>query len=457
MDDRPVRSAPVVDRPTDGASVTSGPGVPPGAGPIDRIRSIGRRSLHVLVALLLLTLTLRTAVTGLSPLLPRVSAGIPLTPAQAGVVGALPPFSFAAAGLTGPTLLRRLAAERLVIVAMILEIIGLVTRPWSGGPGPFVAFSVVALLGMGTGNVVLPVLVKAWFPRRIPALTSMYVMGLTAGTSLPALTAVPVADAVARATGSARLGWQIGLAWWAIVCVVVAIAWVGPAMHPRAVPAARPATWQGRCPGGVRKPLWRSRTAWGIMMIFGANSLTSYALFAWLPSRLTEAGVGDATAGLLLAVFGGMGVPAALTVPHLAARGHHTLVLVAQFAAAFVVGELGLLHAPQRLTLLWVVLAGWGTGGFPLALALIGLRTRTPSGAGALSGFVQGLGYLMAGFGPITVGVLRQTSGAWTLPFAVLIGVLTIMLIGGLLASRQITVEEELDGRRREPAASLVE
>ncbi|MGZ4625526.1 MAG: MFS transporter [Kineosporiaceae bacterium] len=437
--------------------MTSEPGDPPSTGPIDRIRIISRRSLHVLVALLLLTLTLRTAVTGLSPLLPRVSAGIPLTPAEAGLVGALPPFSFAAAGLTGPALLRRVAAERLVIVAMILETIGLVVRPWSGGPWPFLAFSVVALLGMGTGNVVLPVLVKAWFPRRIPAVTSMYVMGLTAGTSVPALLAVPVADAVARATGSARLGWQIGLAWWAIVCVVVAIAWVGPAMHPKAVPAARPATQEGRGAAGVRKPLWHSRTAWGIMMIFGANSLSSYALFAWLPSRLTESGVTDATAGVLLAVFGGMGVPAALTVPHLAARGHHTFVLVAQFVVAFVVGELGLLLAPLHLTLLWVVLAGWGTGGFPLALALIGLRTRTPAGAGAVSGFVQGLGYLMAGFGPITVGILRQTTGAWTLPFAVLIGVLTIMLTGGLLASRQITVEEELEGRRRGPAASLVE
>src|SRR3954467_12603884 len=167
---------------------------------------IGRRRVyHVLAALLLLALTLRTAVTGLSPLLPRVSAGIPLSPAEAGVIGALPPFSFALAGLLGPVLLRRVAAERLVVLAMVLEAIGLVLRPWSGGPWGFITFSIVALVGMGTGNVVLPVLAKAWFPRRIPAVTSMYVMGLTAGTSFPALFAVPVADAVARASGSQRL------------------------------------------------------------------------------------------------------------------------------------------------------------------------------------------------------------------------------------------------------------
>jgi MFS transporter, CP family, cyanate transporter len=425
----------VVDRPTSQRSA------------IAAARHISRQSLHVLVALLLLTLTLRTAVTGLSPLLPRVSAGIPLSPAEAGLVGALPPFSFAAAGLLGPVLLRRVAAERLVLLAMVLEIVGLVVRPWSGGPWPFVVFSVVALLGMGTGNVVLPVLVKAWFPHRIAAVTSLYVMGLTAGTSFPALLAVPIADAAAHATGSVRLGWQIGLAWSAVACVVVALAWLWPAAHPRAVPVARADGDEQRGAGvdAVRLPLWRSRTAWGLMMIFGANSLSSYALFAWLPTRLTEAGVSDTSAGALLAVFGGMGVPAALTVPHLAARGHHTFLLVAQFVAAFVVGELGLLLAPQHLSLLWVVLAGWGSGGFPLALALIGLRSRTPAGAGALSGFTQGLGYLFAGLGPIAVGVLRETTGSWTAPFAVLIGVLVVMLAGGALASRETTVEAELE------------
>lgn len=438
MDDHPTGSVPVVDRPT------------PQSSTIAAARRISRQSLHVLVALLLLTLTLRTAVTGLSPLLPRVSQGIPLSPAQAGLVGALPPFSFAAAGLLGPLLLRRVAAERLVIVAMVLEILGLVARPWSGGPWPFVVASVVALLGMGTGNVVLPVLVKAWFPHRIAAVTSLYVMGLTAGTSFPALLAVPAANAAAHATGSPTLGWQIGLAWWAAVCVLVIVAWWGPATHPCAVPTRRQDDGTRGETGssthrGDRMPLWRSRTAWGLMMIFGANSLSSYALFAWLPSRLTDAGISDSTAGILLAVFGGMGVPAALTVPHLAARGHHTFLLVAQFVAAFVIGELGLLLAPLHFTLLWVVVAGWGTGGFPLALALIGLRSRTPAGAGALSGFTQGFGYLFAGLGPITVGVLRETTGAWTLPFAVLIGVLAIMLAGGALASRTITVEEELE------------
>jgi CP family cyanate transporter-like MFS transporter len=406
------------------------------------LSSLGRRTYHLLAALLLLALTLRTAVTGLSPLLPRVAAGVPLNPAEAGLVGSLPPFSFAAAGLIGPPLLRRVAAERLVVLAMVFEGLGLVIRPWSGGPGPFIAFSVVALLGMGLGNVVLPVLVKAWFPHRIPAVTSMYVMGITFGTSFPALLAVPVADAAARVSGSQRVGWQVGLASWAVLCVLVVLAWWWPARHPRAVPARRGAVPSA---AAARAPMWRSRTAWGIALIFGANSLSSYALFAWLPTRLTDAGVSEATAGVMLAIFGGMGVPAALLAPTLAARGHHTFLLVLQFAVAFALGELALLLMPAHLTLLWVVLAGWGSGAFPLTLALIGLRSRTPAGAGALSGFAQGIGYFVAGFGPIAVGVLHGATGGWTAPFAVLIGILVVMLVGGALVARASSVEDELE------------
>jgi CP family cyanate transporter-like MFS transporter len=404
--------------------------------------AIGRRAYHLLAALLLLALTLRTAVTGLSPLLPRVAAGVPLSAAEAGLVGALPPFSFAAAGLIGPALLRLVAAERLVVLAMVFEGLGLAIRPWSGGPGPFIAFSVVALLGMGLGNVVLPVLVKAWFPHRIPAVTSMYVMGITFGTSFPALLAVPVADAAARISGSQRIGWQAGLASWALLCVLVVFAWWWPARHPRGVPARRSAVSSAAAP---RAPMWRSRTAWGIALIFAANSLSSYALFAWLPTRLTDAGVSEATAGVMLAVFGGMGVPAALLAPTLAARGRHTFLLVLQFAVAFALGELALLLTPAHLTLLWVILAGWGSGAFPLALALIGLRSRTPAGAGALSGFAQGIGYFVAGFGPIAVGVLHGATGGWTAPFAVLIGILAVMLVGGVLAAGTNSVEDELE------------
>jgi CP family cyanate transporter-like MFS transporter len=167
-------------------------------------------------------------------------------------------------------------------------------------------------------------------------------------------------------------------------------------------------------------------------------------MFAWLPTRLTDAGVDETSAGVVLAVFTAMGVPASLAVPRLVARTTHHGALAAQFAACFAVGEIGFLFGPTQLTLLWAVVGGWGSGAFPLALTLIGLRSRTHATAGALSGFVQSLGYLFAGLGPVVTGVLREITGGWTASFAVLVAVLGLMVLGGRLAGGPGTVDDDL-------------
>lgn len=392
----------------------------------------------VLLAIPLLALTLRTAVTALSPLLPRVAQDVPLSPTQVGLVGALPPICFAIAGVLGPVLLRRWAAEQVVLFALVLAAAGQLWRPWAGGAQAFMATSVIALLGMGIGNVVLPVLVKAWFPGRIARVTGLYVVVMTVGGAVPALTAVPVAEAVGSAGGAGTLGWQVAVASWGAVSLLVVLPWLMPAASPRALPPG--ADGEPR----VRLPLWRSRRAWGLTCLFGATSLTTYAMWAWLPTRLTEAGLGEASAGGVLAIFTVMGVPAAIAVPRLVARTTHHTALTAQFAASFAVGEVGFLLSPTQGTVLWAVLAGWGSGAFPLALTLIGLRSRTHVTAGALSGFVQSIGYTFAGLGPVVTGVLREITGGWTASFAVLVAVVGLMVLGGRLAGGPGTVDDDL-------------
>ena len=156
------------------------------------------------------------------------------------------------------------------------------------------------------------------------------------------------------------------------------------------------------------------------MLIFGANSLATYALFAWLPTRLTEAGVSHID-----------GRPHARGVrrhggarrPRRAApRGAlpEPLLLTVQFVACFAIGLIGLLVRPTPAHAAVGDRRRLGERGFPLALTLVGLRSRSPAGAGRLSGFAQGWGYLLAGVGPIAAGVLRQATGGWTAPFVLI-------------------------------------
>ena len=81
-----------------------------------------------------------------------------------------------------------------------------------------------------------------------------------------------------------------------------------------------------------------------------------------------------------------------------------------------------------------MVLSGIGSGMFPLALTMIGLRSRTPQTTAALSAFVQAIGYIVAGTGPLLFGVLFGATGSWVLPLALLWVSLGLAWIAGLLA-----------------------
>jgi len=69
-----------------------------------------------------------------------------------------------------------------------------------------------------------------------------------------------------------------------------------------------------------------------------------------------------------------------------------------------------------------------------LALTLINLRTRTPEGSAALSGFMQGVGYTLSCAGPLAFGLLHERTHGWTLPMAFLAACVGVLLVGGYLA-----------------------
>ena len=110
--------------------------------------------------------------------------------------------------------------------------------------------------------------------------------------------------------------------------------------------------------------------------------------------------------------------------------------------SSFVIAFAGLLLAPMKAPLLWACLLGVGPSTFPLALTLINLRTRTPTGSAALSGFMQGVGYSFSCLGPFLVGWLHTVSTGWTLPFSFLFGCATLMLCASWVACKPRKLED---------------
>src|SRR5690606_6776477 len=118
--------------------------------------------LLALSCILLSAFNLRTAVTSLTPLLDSLGLAFGFGATMTGVFGMVPTAAFAAFGVLTPRLAHRLGLERTALLSMTLAAAGLLARSCAGGTGGLLAGSMVALAGMGIGNVVLPPLVKRY-------------------------------------------------------------------------------------------------------------------------------------------------------------------------------------------------------------------------------------------------------------------------------------------------------
>ena len=217
----------------------------------------------------------------------------------------------------------------------------------------------------------------------------------------------------------------------------------------RRVAARAPAAPAVPAPTGPteRTPLHRNGLARALTLFFGCQSLNAYVVLGWLPSILTDAGWDPRAASLPLALFSAMSIPMSIVLPAVAGRRPDQRGLVALTTACYALGYLGLLAAqvmPGALGVLgWLSagLLGAGNGAFPLAVTLIGLRSRRAEMTTTLSALVQSGGYLLAVVGPLLVGLLHQVCGGWRVPLLLVLVTLAPQLLSGWRSARPGTVE----------------
>lgn len=319
---------------------------------------------------------------------------------------------------------------------MVAIAAGLLIRPFAGGTPGFLAASALALMGIAVSNVLMPVIVKRYFPDRVGSMTGLYSMALALGTALAAAATVPMTEALG---GS----WRTGLAVWALVAVLAVLPWVAlirdrsPAAERERADAAA-GSRQAPAPKITRSP-----TAWALACFFGLQATGAYITMGWMPQIFRDAGVSASTAGVLLAVTMVMGVPLAFVIPRLATRMKNQGPIVIALGLCGLTGYAGLFFAPAAGAWAWALLLGISNCAFPLALTMIGMRSRTGAGVVRLSAFAQSTGYLISIPGPLLVGVLYQHSGGWGLPIALMAGLLVPQIAVGVLAGRDRTIEDE--------------
>ena len=389
----------------------------------------GRAGRALLIGgILAVAFNLRAAITGLPPVFPELTSVAGLSPATEAALAAVPVLSFAAASGLAPLLARRIGDERVIGLALVLLVGGLGLRAIAPGvalfPGTVIACGAIALM-----NVLLPSLVKRRRPDLAGLAIGLYMMTLTAGAVLAAAVAVPVFRAAGGSAGAVRL--TLGM--WAIPALIGCAVWL-PQLRYRTVPP--PQDGRRGVLAMARQPL-----AWQVTAFMGLQSLSYYATLSWFPTMFRDHGIGAAAAGNLLALMNVGNAMTGLLVPVLAHRARDQRPIAAAAVALIVVGLAGSAFTRGGAVVAFVALLGLGQGSaFSLAVFLFAARAADSHTAASLSGFAQGIGYLIASAGPLLLGYLHAVTGGWTVPVCALLVVAVGQLAAGLLASRNKVV-----------------
>ena len=407
----------------------------------------------ILAGVILIAANLRLSVSATGALLDQLGAGLHLSSAVQSFLTAVWPLAFAVGGISGSWLARRYTAGTVIAAALGALTVGQIVHSVHDTPA-LVAGSVLAGLGIALANVLLPVVVRQYFPDRVGQVTGLYAMVLAGGSAVAALASVPVASAFHSV--------DAGLAVWVIPALIALAGWFAARPQRAAhssnahllapteaatgavANASAPAVPQAHLP---LRHLARQPLAWALAALFGLQSVGAYVIMGWLPSILGSAGMSHTAAGAVLSIIFFLNIPISYLVPHLGSRMRDQRPMLLGLTAASLVGFVGLILAPSSLTWLWVIFFAFGMATFPLVLGLFPVRGGTPHGTAALSTFSQSIGYLLAAVVPLTFGMLHDATGSWTAPLLIVV-VATVFqgLVGFYVASpRRGTVSEPGD------------
>ncbi|MFD0397676.1 CynX/NimT family MFS transporter [Kitasatospora sp. NPDC059811] len=382
------------------------------------------------IAIAAAAFNLRPVVTSLGPLLDQVRADLGMNPTLAGLLTAVPSLCFGLFGFAAPSMARRIGPIAVITAGMGAITLGVLSRSFAGGTAVFLLLTALALAGVAVSNVLIPVVIKRYFPDKVGPMIGLYSMALSAGTALAAAVTVPMTSALGG-------DWRYGLGVWAGLAALALLLWLPVLLTKRE---------RGERAGGAaaaRLPITRSRTAWAMACFFGLQATGAYVVMGWMPKIFQDAGVDKGTSGVLLAVTMVIGVPVSFVLPNLAARRGDQRLFVVVLAACGIAGYAGLALAPAGASWLWAVLVGLSNCAFPLVLTMIGLRARTAGGVAQLSAFAQGVGYLISIPGPILIGRIYQMTGEWYGPLGFLALLLVPQMLFGLRAAMARHIEDE--------------
>lgn len=381
----------------------------------DQISANNRQSLLSLFWPMLvisgLALTLRPTLTSTGPLLEeiRLSTGIGLQAASLLVV--LPMLCMGIFPLLLPWIGKRLSESAWIMGGLFAIAMASFWRLWLQSGWTLIASALIGGIGIAIVQAMAPGVVKRWYPKRVPLAMGIYSASLMTGGGIAAM----FSPLVAQHYGS----WQAGLGVWLLLPVIALLLWC---LKPTEVMEAKH--------NSVPVNFFCNRRAWLLASYFGLANAGYACMIAFLPTYARGLGWSAQSSGELIGIMTVFQVLGALGAPALSANRLDRRPWLFFAVGIQMIGFAGLMLMPASMLVLWVAMIGCGLGAcFSLTLTVALDHLSLPKLTGALTAFVQGIGFIITAIIPYLAGALHEWTASFQAVWLMLIFTLISMFI----------------------------
>lgn len=417
-----------------------------------------RKSIAVVVVIILIAISLRPPMAGIGPLFDQIQASTGMSNLVGSLMTTLPVVMIGLGAVMGSRLRKSLGERDGISLGIVLIGVAALMRGFMHSTFAMVATSLLAGAGIALVQVLVASFAKRYFPKHASKVMAIYTTGIMAGAALGAVLATPLAE---------LWNWHGSLAAWAAPALVGVILWPlvtrkledptlrakhdilaserGKLLHMDHawgtstsedtgdllldLSVARPEGIKNRSEAREMNFLGNLR-AWEIMLYFAISTAAFTLVLAWLAPYYTELGKSEAYAGVLLGVLTLFEVVSGFLVSTTIHRFPDRRIPLWIAASCLAMGFVLMIYAPLSAAILIVILIGLGSGAlFPLAMILALDHLTNPDEAGALTDFVQGGGYLLAGVSPIIAGLIRDYTSSLYYAWWIILGFVVILLV----------------------------
>jgi len=395
----------------------------------------------LVVTVMVVAANLRTTVQGIGPLIDQIGGDTGLSPTTLGLLGALPLIMYAIVSPVAHSISHRFGTNRTMLVSVLVLLAATIVRSIDAGLAPLWIGTVLTGAAIAVANVLMPAVIKHWFPDRLHAVMPVYTAVLAGTGALASGLVVPISH---LGWGDGEAGWRFALLTTGVLIVPGVIMWL----------VAMRRVGPDRVDAGDEQPrrrgVWSDPIAWLVALYMGFQGAGFYMMVTWLSPLLISYGMGEVQAGLQVMVMQLFSLGGSLSVPFLL-RGWGRRSVPAIIPIPGLLGLVGLMLWPQ-LAWVWGPIFGAASGAmFAVSMWLMADRARNRSDATSLSGMAQSAGYLLCGAGPIAFAAVHTASGGWVVSLALAAACMVgLIVVGALLRDHRHVFDRRSE---RDPAA----